>query len=232
MQKLALKATNKTAAAASSSSFPVAAVPVLTPLTHTRAVEQIRNRAVAFEEAGDFSKAYAIYQGALSLVGEDDEYILTRMKRLKDRMGKENGKSNQQEVILPPPSLMKKTTNVEEEEEFEPLDDDADSEPGTMEKKPKKRERKSGGGGGGSKKVKASLSEQLQVSGPMLDKLLQLCNTGTIADLLKLQGVGKKRAQTIIAHRKTAEFGSVDDLARCGFGKKTITNLLTSSFFE
>lgn len=58
----------------------------------------------------------------------------------------------------------------------------------------------------------------------MAERLLALCNQGTVAQLVQLQGVGKKRADAIVARRNEAPFTSLSDLAHCGFGKKMIQN--------
>ena len=138
---------------------------VMTPMTHDRAVQQIHDRAVKYEEAGDLAKALTIYQGALVLVGEDDRFILARIDLLKNKMDKENKKANAPLVPAPEPLVEKKKSKQsndeeEEEEEYQPAD-----EPGTIEKKKKskkkstagqKRERKEGGSKQGSftKKIK------------------------------------------------------------------------------
>jgi kinesin family protein 22 len=240
MQKLARKAQTAAPASASAAAALPAQGSFLTPLTQTRALEQIKDRAVALEDAGELGRALAVYEGALALVGEDNQFICGRIARLRDRIGKEN-RTNVQQPQPPapqqaPPPLALKVEPDDEEEAYEP-EEDAE-EPGTIEKKrknkapAKKRERVSGGNkGSGTKKIKSPLAD-VEVSAGVVAKLLDLCATGTLADLLQLQGVGKQRAQAILAHRASGgSFASVEDLGRAGMGKKTVENFLKRNVF-
>lgn len=49
-------------------------------------------------------------------------------------------------------------------------------------------------------------------------------NTATVKQLQKVEGIGKKIAEKIVAYREEhGDFGSVDDLIKVkGFGKKTL----------
>ena len=238
MQKLASKAR---AAAAPAAAAPAVAPSggLLTPLTQSRALEQIRDRAVALEEAGELGRALAVYQGALALVGEDNQFVQARIARLQDRIGKENRANTQQQPphSAPPPApiVAKKAKDEDEDEAYQP--EAADEEPGTIEKKTKKqrgtkREGKGGSrSGSGTKKIKSPLAD-VAVSAGVAARLLQLCASGSLPELLQLQGVGNKRAEAILAHRAAGgAFDSVEDLARAGMGKKTIDNFLKRNVF-
>jgi competence ComEA-like helix-hairpin-helix protein len=93
----------------------------------------------------------------------------------------------------------------------------------------------------------------VQVSAAVIERLLQLCTTGSMAELMRfqnkniifvvfkivfvfsLQGVGRKRAEAIVLYRQErgANFAFVDisDLANCGMGKKTLENFLKRNIF-
>ncbi len=236
MQRLAHRA--QAAASASLGGVVSATGGFLTPLTQTRAIEQIRDRAVALEEAGDLGKALAVYQGALSLVGEDNQFIQARIALLKSKIGKENRANTAAPAVAPPAPVLPKQTAAEEEAEEE------EWQPGTIEKKKKprktaagKRDRAAAEEGSGkksgsqTKKIKSPLAD-VAVSADVAARLLELCSKGSLADLMQLQGVGKKRAQAILDHRATgAAFGSIEDLAKAGMGKKTIDNFLKRNIF-
>jgi hypothetical protein len=83
MRKLAQKAAQKQQP---NKQQPISSSSLMTPVTHDRAVQQIHDRAVQLELSGEMNKALAIYQGALSLVGEDDRFILARIDLLKEKI--------------------------------------------------------------------------------------------------------------------------------------------------
>ena len=176
---------------------------LLTPLTHSRALEQIRERARGFENVGDFAKALEIYRGALALVG-DDERVLRRIAMLKEKMRSLSGKENDQD-----------------EEEYTPNADD--NEPATVEKKKKTTKKRSSSSSGEkktgsytkSKKVKSVLDD-LEVDAAVQLRLLARVNSGSLDELCALHAVGRKRAGELVEKRP---FLKLTDLP---FGPKTL----------
>lgn len=212
---------------------------LLTPLTHSRAVEQIREKAAAFESAGEYGKALNIYKGALALVGDDNPFVLKRIEILQGMIEKENAKNQPPPPPAAAPIVAVKKPMVEEESDdsFEPNPDD--EEPGTIKQKKKttkktaaKRERseKSGSGGSHLKKVKSPLAD-VQVSEAVLQRLLELINNASAAELMQLQCVGKKRADAIVDYRKKSKFESIQQLSEVGFGKKTLDSFMKRNIF-
>ncbi|GMI28567.1 hypothetical protein TeGR_g15267 [Tetraparma gracilis] len=62
---------------------------------------------------------------------------------------------------------------------------------------------------------------------PKMD-LVAILNSGSIEQLMDLEGIGQKRAEKIVAEREKGEFEAASDLTRVGMPKKGIMKLIAS----